>query len=109
MRKPDSDDTEQDHPLTAEQEAQASSLTAADIERIDKHLLTEASHSWRKVARVVGWTMRALQDEFPGIPDGFYSRRIKHLVKSGALEAAGNLDRMRFSEVRLPSPKPDSH
>lgn len=108
MRKSDSDDTEPDHPLTAEQEAQASLLTAADIERIDKHLLSETSHSWGKVARVVGQTMQALHDEFPGIPDVFYSRRIKHLVKSGVLEAAGNLDRMRFSEVRIPGPKPDS-
>ena len=79
-------------------------LTAAELERIDKHLLSEASHSWRKVARVVGRTMDALHDEFPGIPDVFYSHRIKHLVKSAALEAAGNLDRMRFCEVRLPDP-----
>jgi len=105
---PDSEDRNPDPPLSAEQEAQASSLTAADIERIDKHLLSEASHSWRKVARVIGWTMRAIHDEFPGIPDVFYARRIKHLVRSGALEAAGDLGRMRFSEVRLPSPKSDS-
>jgi hypothetical protein len=43
--------------------------------------------------------MQALNHQFPGIPDVFYSLRIKHLVKSGTLEAAGNLNRMRFSEV----------
>lgn len=105
---PNDDDTAPDGPLSPEQEARASLLTAADLERIDNHLLSEASRSWRKVARVIGWTMRAIHEDFPGIPDVFYARRIKHLVKSGALESAGNLDRMRYSEVRLPASKSDS-
>jgi hypothetical protein len=31
----------------------------------------------------------------------FIGDRIKALVKAGALESAGNLDRWRFSEIRL--------
>jgi hypothetical protein len=44
--------------------------------------------------------------EFPGLPDVFYALRIKHLAESGAIEAAGNLNRMRYSEIRLPDLKP---
>jgi len=50
--------------------------------------------------------MLALSREFPHMPDGFYSTRIKHLAESGAIEAAGNLNRMRFSEIRLRDKKP---
>jgi uncharacterized protein DUF3658 len=99
---PDFDDAESDGPLTPEEEMHVRSLTAAELQRIDECLLSHASHSWHKVARVVVHTMFALHDEFPALPDGFYSIRIKHLVASGALEAAGNLSRMRYSEVRIP-------
>jgi uncharacterized protein (DUF4213/DUF364 family) len=42
-----------------------------------------------------------LKDEYPDLPDMFYTSRIKHLAATGVIEAAGNLDRIRFSEVRL--------
>jgi hypothetical protein len=45
-----------------------------------------------------------LQKEFPDIPDAFYLLRIKHFAESGLIESAGNLNRMRYSEVRLPGP-----
>jgi hypothetical protein len=100
------DDKQPDRPLSPEEEAQARLLTAADLQRIDECLLSNTSHQWRKVARVIGQTMLALSREFPHMPDGFYSTRIKHLAESGAIEAAGNLDRMRFSEIRLRDRKP---
>ena len=36
------------------------------------------------------------------VPVGFLVRRVKVLVESGKLESSGNLDYMRFSEIRLP-------
>jgi hypothetical protein len=63
------------------------------------------SYEFRKVAYVIGQTMKEIYGEFPGLPDVFYGLRIKHLAESGAIEAAGNLGRMRFSEIRLPGPK----
>lgn len=108
MSEFDEDEREPDRPLTAEEEARASLLTAADLQLIDGLLLAEASRSWRKTARVVGSTMSAIHNEFLGLPDVFYARRIKHLVRAGELEAAGSLDRMRFSEVRIPGPRADS-
>jgi hypothetical protein len=102
----DLDDTEPDGPLTPEEEARARLLTAADLQRIDDCLLSNVSHSWRKVARVIVQTMSVIYHQFPGIPDVFYSSRIKRLAESGAIEAVGNLDRMRHSEVRLAGSKP---
>jgi hypothetical protein len=101
----DFEDTEPDGPLMPEEEAQARLLTSADLKRIDECLLSNVSHRWSKVARVIGQTMLALSREFPHMPDGFYSTRIKHLAESGAIEAAGNLDRMRYSEIRIPGTK----
>jgi Protein of unknown function len=102
----DSDDTNPDGPLTPEAEARARLLTAADLQHIDDCLLSHTSHRWQKVARVIAATMAAVGHQFPGIPDVFYSLRIKHLVESGAIEAAGDLNRMRHSEVCIPGPKP---
>jgi hypothetical protein len=102
----DSHDVKLDRPLTTEEEAQVRLLTAADLKRIDECLLSNTSHQWSKVARVIGQTMLVLSREFPGMPDVFYSARIKHLADSGAIEAAGNLDRMRHSEIRIRAEKP---
>jgi hypothetical protein len=101
----DFDDKKPDGPLTPEAEAKARLLTPAQLQRIDECLLSHVSQQFRKVAYVIGQTMKEIYNEFPGIPDLFYGIRIKHLAESGAIESAGNLGRMRFSEIRLPGPK----
>ena len=101
----DFDDTDPDGPLTPEEEGRARLLTDADLRRIDACLLSYISPQWRKVAYVVGRTMLDLNREFH-LPDVFYSSRIKHLVESGEIEAAGTLNRMRYSEVRVRATKP---
>ena len=93
----DSDDPNLNDPSTRE----APSLTAADLQRIDECLLSHTSQEWRKVARVIGSTMAALGRKFSGVPDVLYTQRIKHLAEAGAIEAAGNLNRIRYSEVRI--------
>jgi Protein of unknown function len=90
------DDTQPDDPMTPEEEAAMHLLTPAEIQQVDDCLLANISGNWRKVARVFALTMPQL----PGIPLAFLSVRIKQLAASGVLEAAGNLDRMRYSEVR---------
>lgn len=101
----ESDDTAPDEPMTPEAEAQARLLTGEQLQRIDECLLSHTSRQWRKVAYVIGRTLIELGPEFPDLPDGICSLRIKHLAESGAIEAAGNLGRMRYSEIRLPGPK----
>jgi len=91
-----------DPPLTPEQESLVSQLTEQDLQRIDEALLSQAGDHWRKVAAVVGFTMSRLPYIPQGIPDVFYARRVRKLVRAGKLEADGNLAYMCFSEVRLP-------
>lgn len=76
-------------------------LTAADLQRIDECLLSHTSQEWQKVARIIGSTMAVLGRQFPDVPDVFYAQRIKHLAESGAIEAVGDLNRMRYREVRI--------
>ncbi|HLW53930.1 MAG TPA: DUF3658 domain-containing protein [Candidatus Angelobacter sp.] len=95
------DKTAPDRPMEPEDEARARQLTPTELQRIDQVLLSHASDRWYKVARIILHTMFELRGEF-SLPDMFYSQRIKHLVKTGALEAVGNLNRIRHSEVRIP-------
>lgn len=90
-----------DPDLTAEQEKLISKLTNDDLIRIDLMLLSDASINRRKAARLIATAMMRLKDDYIGIPDVFYARRIMKMVDDGYLEAFGNLRRMRFSEVKL--------
>lgn len=88
-------------PQLTDEEYQANidSLTCEELQKIDEALLTEASHRFRKVARVVGFAIGAVDKR---IPDTFYANRVKKLVKEGRLTAEGDLNEMGRSEVRLP-------
>jgi hypothetical protein len=97
------DDRAPDGDLDPEEEARASLLTDVEIQRIDACLLSHTSHQWRKVARVILHTMMELSPQ--EMPDRFYARRIKHLAATGMIESVGNLNRMRYSEIRLPAQK----
>ena len=46
--------------------------------------------------------MATLQVEYPALPLGLYVQRVGRLVQAGELEASGNVEFMRLSEVRLP-------
>ncbi|NJD08589.1 MAG: hypothetical protein FIA97_19145 [Methylococcaceae bacterium] len=93
---------EPDTALTAEELELVSCLKPADLELIDQTLLMECAPTWRKVARIVGVSMLSLQGRTPSVPAGYYVRRVAQLVRTGELESQGNLDYMRFSEVRIP-------
>lgn len=95
-------DLDPDPTLTAEQEVIAASLSQELIERIDANLLSHVRKKGRKVALVVGLTMTEQELCVPGLPDVYYGQRVKLLVKKGVLLGHGNLDHMRYSEVRLP-------
>lgn len=98
----DSHDVEPDPPLTPQQLNCVASLTEDQIAGIDKALLANCNNNWRKVAAVVGFTMtNEVMDQFEGVPDLFFAKRVRDFVERGLLEASGNLDYMRYSEVRL--------
>ena len=95
---------DQDELLTEAEEAHFAKLPAEFVARIDEAILAIATPHFRKVAYIVGRVMLMFRDECRGIPDRYYATRIIKLIEAGRLEVAGNPRRMRFSEVRLPSP-----
>jgi hypothetical protein len=94
-------DLEPDPPLDFEQSMRVSKLTQDDLWDIDRELLNQSARSWRKVARVVGFTMDKLSSRIPDVPDVYFAQRVRHLVEIGKLESQGDLHRMRYREVRL--------
>jgi hypothetical protein len=91
-----------DPPLSPEEARVAASLSPDFIERIDRELLSHAKSRSRKVAMLAALAMNNPAVRAPGLPDLYYAQRIRALVAKGALVAEGNLDYMRYSEVRLP-------
>lgn len=71
--------------MSPEQQARIDQLTPEEIAAIDQALLSNASHEFRKVARVVGTAMGESHHK-KGIPDLFYAQRIQHLVATGQLD-----------------------
>lgn len=47
--------------------------------------------------------MIVFREKHPGLPDVFFAKRIKQLANDGLLEVFGDLNRMRYSEIRLES------
>jgi Protein of unknown function len=88
--------------LSPDQARVAASLSSEFIERIDAELLKHARRHGRKVAMLVGLAMRNPSVRVPGLPDLYFAQRIRLLVAKGELISEGNLDFMRYSEVRLP-------
>lgn len=88
--------------LTTEERAVVSGLTDQEIRAIDEALMAAALTRWRKVAMVVALAMDDPR-HIASVPDTFYGQRVCKLVEDGRLEAQGNVEYMRFSEVRLPA------
>jgi hypothetical protein len=90
---------EQDDSELGADDPAVAALTPVDIEGIDRTILFFCDYRWRKVAYVVALAMDALG--YAGVPDVYYSQRVRALVANGLIEAHGNVRRMRFCEVRL--------
>ncbi len=88
-------------PISAEEKAAADLLDQQEIEAIDACLLSHCTDRFLKVARVILRTENELQHRFPKLTHIFYTLRLRHLVDTGHLLAAGDVFQMRFSEVRL--------
>ena len=98
---PSSHDIRPDGPMSPEQAAVAASLSPDFVAKIDQALLSHAKAENRKVAMLVGLTMADPLLTVAGLPDLFYVERVKELVTRGRLIASGDLNYMRYSEVRL--------
>jgi hypothetical protein len=67
---------------------------------IDQAILANCKAQFRKVALIVGNVAIALKVPMD-VDKSLIADRIKALVEAGKLESQGNLDRWRFSEIRL--------
>jgi hypothetical protein len=92
-----------DRELSADELRQVGGMRPETLREIDAELLGNCTERWRKIAFVVGTTMSSDLASTLDLPDVFYAQRVRQLVLSGALEAQGNLPRMRYSEVRKAS------
>ncbi len=86
-------------------------------ELVDQTILAACKPQFMKVARIIHDVATALKLPMPmlrllvdepedfekpkGLEVDFISDRIKVLVKSGRLDSQGDLDRWRYSEIRL--------
>jgi hypothetical protein len=86
-------------------------------ELVDQTILAYCKPQFLKVARIIQDVATALKVPIPierlfvdapatfekpnGLEVDFIADRIKALVKAERLESAGNLDRWRYSEIRL--------
>jgi hypothetical protein len=96
------DDDPPDGEMTDEEAHIAASLSADMIEKIDACLLSHAKIRERKVAMIVGSAMSNKDIRVSGLSELFYRDRVKSLVVRGLLSSEGNLEYMRYSEVKLP-------
>jgi Protein of unknown function len=71
---------------------------------IDAAILSSTNHDWKKVALVIGRTVKCLYGELSGDEEKHdrIAARIESLVAQGRLQGQGNLKRWRNSEVRCP-------
>ena len=90
-----------DPELTPEERTRCEELSPVKVKAIDDALLANCTTKWQKAARVIADAMIAT--DFEGVPDFFYFERLRKLIDDGSLEYQGDLNRMRFSEVRLRS------
>ena len=78
-------------------------LVSGPLSFYDDRLLSYATHTWRKAARVVGETMASRFDSgLIEVGDLVLWARLRALVEAGQLEAKGDLLTMQTTEVRLP-------
>jgi hypothetical protein len=78
-------------------------IISAPIAFFDEMLFSFVQSEWRKTAFVIGSLFRIFwEDERSVAGDDFLATRLQVLADEGRIEAAGDLHRIRHSEVRLP-------
>tara|TARA_B110000046_G_scaffold87746_1_gene95852 strand:+ start:4777 stop:5088 length:312 start_codon:yes stop_codon:yes gene_type:complete len=90
-------------PLTKLELKRISALEKTDIKFIDDTLLSCISLKYSKQALIIIIARQKMEDTLGSIPLTYYSMRIQKMVEEDILEANGNLEYLRFSEVRKKS------
>ena len=70
--------------------------------KIDELILQFTADRWQKVAMVVATVLLDGGKEMDEVNDYEVADRVKVLASEGRIESRGDLDEMRYSEIRLP-------
>jgi Protein of unknown function len=97
------DDIEPDSALSSDELTAIKRLSTEELKTVDSFIIENCKKEYRKVAMVAGTAFLHFKDIFTDLSPIFYSERIKILVSAGILESEGNLNYMRYSEIRLSS------
>ncbi len=65
----------------------------------DDFVLSKCTIAWQSAARVVGSCL-GYCDQY--VSDGFFARRLQHLVTTGKLQVKGNTEKLRNFSIKLP-------
>jgi hypothetical protein len=78
-------------------------IASAPIAFFDELLFSFVQNEWRKTAFVIGSVFGTFWDDERSVAgDDCLATRLQALADAGRIEAAGDLHRIRHSEVRLP-------
>jgi Protein of unknown function len=77
-------------------------LSVDTVNAMDAALLSQASTTPKKIAKIIGHVIGSSPAHVPGVGDLFYLDRVGLLVESGALNFAGDLNNPMNGQVSLP-------
>lgn len=101
----DADEEENEDDPTPEELAQIRRANPTEAAAVDALILQSCTDHWRKVAMVVGTSLKEFDAKFPHLPYVYMPVRIIEMERGGVLEVKGDPMAMRFSEVRLAGEK----
>jgi hypothetical protein len=76
---------------------------SVDVLDFDRVILSELQKQWLKTARIVGHVSEHYAKLGISLDPAIAAARLMKMVETGLVEAAGDLRKWRFSEVRLKS------
>jgi Protein of unknown function len=97
-----SDEALDDSPMGRDDYGIIDTLSPDMLNAIDAALLSQASATPKKVARIINQVICNLPAHVPGVGDVFYLDRVGLLVESGALIFVGDLNNSVKGQVSLP-------
>ena len=98
----DAQDAEPYEP-TEDEIARMLSASKEEYEAVDSMILRECSGRFQKVAKIVGDLLKEFNRVYGHLPYCLLQARMEHLEELGRVEIAGDVWRMRYSEIRLAS------
>ena len=78
------------------------SLSVEALSAIDSVICSHTTGHWKKIAMVISKSYRELEGKDPKLTYEQLLSRLHHLINSGKLSSQGNINVMRFSEVKRP-------